>query len=336
MGLISAELFEDRVYIYITATGNPLLLAAPTCFQTDELGNRAALNVAEIGNGLYRTTNFTPDAAGTWFTEWAVAGANTINYPFKIFKVDGGQEGAMITSIAVIDALHDVPAQDAAANVNMRDVIGEKTDTVGGTSIVSLVKVVDTNVDTLVTRVTAAVATEAKQDIIDTNVDDIETDTSDMQPRIPRITCFMDFWSNLQEEAQLGAGDEAGVIALPSVVVADLPAGISITRAIAMYLFRALENTNVAANAVDVAGGHIEVKETAAGAWTTAIDFPDNSFGVAGSTREMGTVVLGDNDISGEVDANDTYDFQFDDIGVDQDFLNMNDVQTGLRIYFTV
>lgn len=336
MGLISAELFEDRVYITVTATGNPLLLAAPTCFQTDELGNRAALNVAEIGNGLYRTTNFTPDAAGTWFTEWAVAGANTIHYPYKIFKVDGGQEGAIITAIGIIDAFHDVPAQDAVANAQMRDVIGNKTDTVAGTSIVSYIQIADANIDTILARVTAAVATEAKQDIIDTNVDDIETDTSDMQPRIPRITCFMDFWSDLQEEAQLGAGDEAGVIALPDVVVADLPAGITITRSIAMYLFRALENTNAAANAVDVATGHIEVRDDGPGVWTTAINFPDNSFGVAGETREMGTVVLGDNDVSGEVDGNDTYEFQFDDIGVDVDFLNMNDLQTGLRIYFTV
>jgi hypothetical protein len=196
-----------------------------------------------MGNGWYKITDFTPDADGTWCTEWAVTGAYTIHYPYKEFKVGGGQEAT--------------------------------------------------------------------------------------------VTSHMDFWSNLQEEAQLTAGGEAGVVALPDVVVADLPSGVTITRVIAMLMCRAIENTNAAVNAVDVAAGHVEVRDDTPGTWTTAIDIPDNSFGLGGSTREMGTVIFGDNDISGEVDGNDTYNFEFDDLGVDQNNLNFNDVQTGLRIYFT-
>ena len=94
----------------------------------------------------------------------------------------------------VIDGFHDVPGEDAATDAQMRDVIGKKSDTVGGTSIVALSKVVkaktdnlpaspapaneydtelDANMstrapaseyDTEMARITADVATEAKQD----------------------------------------------------------------------------------------------------------------------------------------------------------------------------
>lgn len=48
------------------------------------------------------------------------------------------------------------------------------------------------DINTLVTRVTAAVATEAKQDIIDTVVDRIEVDTQDIQSRIPSALLAVD------------------------------------------------------------------------------------------------------------------------------------------------
>jgi len=40
----------------------------------------------------------------------------------------------------IIDGFHDVPSEDAAGDAQMRDVIGKKTDTVAGTSIVALAK----------------------------------------------------------------------------------------------------------------------------------------------------------------------------------------------------
>jgi len=96
----------------------------------------------------------------------------------------------------VIDGYHDVPVEDVATDAQMRDVVGKKTDTVGGTSLVSISKQVkaktdnipaspapsgeydvqlDANMstrapaneyDTEMGYVTEAVATEAKQDII--------------------------------------------------------------------------------------------------------------------------------------------------------------------------
>lgn len=40
----------------------------------------------------------------------------------------------------VIDGFHDVPSEDAATDAQMRDVVGKKTDTVAGTSVIALAK----------------------------------------------------------------------------------------------------------------------------------------------------------------------------------------------------
>jgi hypothetical protein len=47
------------------------------------------------------------------------------------------------------DADLAVPAQNAADNTSMRDVIGNKTDTVAGDSVISLLKAIKAKTDTL-------------------------------------------------------------------------------------------------------------------------------------------------------------------------------------------
>jgi hypothetical protein len=96
------EAFKDKAFIIETATGNPWLLQAPTCTVIDELGNRAVGVVAEESNGWY-TCTFTPDAAGTWCTEWALA-ASTIYSAYKEFKVGGGEVTDIKTETALIYA----------------------------------------------------------------------------------------------------------------------------------------------------------------------------------------------------------------------------------------
>ena len=83
------ESFEDRVYI-VDSSGAAKTGLAPSCTIIDESGNRTAGTVAEMASGWYKVTDFTPDAAGTWCLEWAVAGTYVIQYPNKLFKVGGG------------------------------------------------------------------------------------------------------------------------------------------------------------------------------------------------------------------------------------------------------
>lgn len=153
----------------------------------------------------------------------------------------------------------------------------------------------------------------------------------------------MDFWSNPVEEVSVPAG-AATLNTLPSVTVADLPAGATIVRAIAMFKARIIENINALANSLDGATNPglsqvIQVKDSGAGVQTDAINFVDNQFGIAaGPLREGGDVLIGSIDISGAgvVDGNDVYAFRWLLAKADVASLNFNDVQTGLRILYSV
>lgn len=163
----------------------------------------------------------------------------------------------------------------------------------------------------------------------------IHTDTDAL---VTRGLFYIDYWSDPSEEEQLGA--VAGTIALPDVTVADLPGG-TVVRVIAMFKFRMIENTNAAANKLNggtVAGTSqvIQVRDDTPGTWRDAINFVDDQLGIAASTRESGDVLIGSIDIAVEVDGNDTYNFQWLLGRADQNNLNFNDCQTGLRVWYSV
>ncbi|MBA7663774.1 hypothetical protein ES703_71822 [subsurface metagenome] len=157
-----------------------------------------------------------------------------------------------------------------------------------------------------------------------------------------RMLFSMDFWSDPKEEVQLD-GDTAATIALGTVTIADLPDGATIVRAIAMFKFRMVENVNVAANKLDGATNPdtsqvIQVADDTPGTYYDAINFVDDQFGVAAETREGGDLIVGSIDIAGagKVDANDGYLFRWLLALADEDYLNFNDVQVGLRIWYSI
>lgn len=176
-----------------------------------------------------------------------------------------------------------------------------------------------------------AVANTLQQDLAD-----IHTLASALATR---ALFSVDYWGDPQEEVQLTAA--AGTKALPNVTVADLSLG-TVVRAIAMFKFRMVENTNVAANKLDgatVAGTSqvIQVRDDTPGVWRDAINFVDDQFGIgAGPLREGGDVLIGSVDIAVEVDGNDTYNFQWLLAKADLGNIQFNDVQTGLRVWYQV
>ncbi len=143
----------------------------------------------------------------------------------------------------------------------------------------------------------------------------------------------IDFWSDPQEEVQLTA--VAGDKSLPDVVVAGLPPNARVIRAVAMFKYRIIENTNAAANNLSGAQD-IQVRDDSPSAWIDAINFVDDMFGVAATTREGGDVYIGDINVAATVDGNDTYNFQWDEGVADLANLQFNDVQVGLRIWYTI
>ena len=126
---------------------------------------------------------------------------------------------------------------------------------------------------------------------------------------------------------------------LPTVTIADLPDGATIVRAIAMFKFRMVENTNAAENSLDkTAAQPIQVRDDTPGTWQDAINFVDEQFKIAATTREGGDALIGSIDIAGagKVDANDGYNFQWLNAKAHLGNLQFNDVQVGLRIWYSV
>ena len=150
----------------------------------------------------------------------------------------------------------------------------------------------------------------------------------------------MDFWSNPQEEIQVPAV-AATLVITPVVNVADLPGGATIVRAIGMFKFRMVENTYDGANALDGASVAdttqvIQVKETTAGGYIDAINFADDQFTFTALGREGGDVFIGQVDVSAQVDAIGSYTFQWKMRKADGDFILFNDIQMGIRIWYSV
>ncbi|MBA7540082.1 hypothetical protein ES705_32371 [subsurface metagenome] len=73
-----------------------------------------------------------------------------------------------------------------------------------------------------------------------------------------------------------------------------------------------------------------------AGGYVNAIFLDDNMFGIAEATREGGDVVVGDLNVVAKVDGDATYNLQWTASLVDVADLKFCDVQTGLRIWYSV
>jgi len=167
----------------------------------------------------------------------------------------------------------------------------------------------------------------------------VQNDVSQVVLSSGKQLLSMDFWSDSLEEARINA---AGVsVSLPGVTIDSIPAGATILRAIAMFKFRMVENTNTAANKLN--GGTvantsqvIQARDDTPGAWIDAINFVDDQVGLDGETREGGDVCIGSIDISSIVDGNDGYEFQWLLGKADLDFINFNDVQIGIRVWYSV
>lgn len=178
---------------------------------------------------------------------------------------------------------------------------------------------------------------EGKNEKID--LTEIRSIISEVQASVASLASMADFWSESVEEVQVNT---AGVtVTLPSVIIDGIPAGATVFRAIAMFKFRMVENTNAAANKLNGAtvpgtSQDIQVRDDTPGAWIDAINFADDQFSLEGQTREGGDVCIGSKDISGIVDENDGYEFRWLLGKADLDFLNFNDVQMGIRIWYSL
>ena len=180
---------------------------------------------------------------------------------------------------------------------------------------------------------------ETKIDAVKAKTDNLPSDPADeseLEARLGRKVSCMTWWSDIDDVINLTTD---GVdIDLPNVVVAGIPSGATLVSAVVILKVRAIENkSSSGTNAINGAQS-IRVKKST-GAWgvddVAAIDLVDNQWSVATSTREFGDVQVGDNDVKSEVDGNATYNLRFENPIVDYATLQLNDVQVGIRIWFT-
>ena len=149
----------------------------------------------------------------------------------------------------------------------------------------------------------------------------------------------MDFWSAGMEEVQIAQA--AGTDALPDITVADLPDGATIVMAKVMFKFRMIENIYAGVNKLDAAtvaltSQVIQIDDDGGTGYVDAINFVDDFFTLANTVREGGDVIVGELDVATRVDGNDTYNLRWLLAKADEDFINFNDVQVGLRIWYSV
>ena len=195
---------------------------------------------------------------------------------------------------------HQIPTANSVDNFRPADVIGNKTDT----------------------------AITAKDD-----VSSAMRYLKGLMDAQGRQLVTLDFWSLPQEEVQVTnvAGDKT----LPDITIAGIPSGAVIIKAAVMFKARALENTNAAANKLNGAQ-EIQIRDDSPGAWVDAINFLDDMFSIAPSTREGVGVFIGSIDVSATVLGNDTYNLQWDEAVADVANLQFNDAQVGIRIWYSI
>jgi hypothetical protein len=124
-----------------------------------------------------------------------------------------------------------------------------------------------------------------------------------------------------------------GDVALPSLVLTNVPAGVTVFQALAYFKFHVIENTNILANSINGAQ-NIQIKTPGGLNWTTCIALPDGLYAVAGSTREGGDVLAGTADVSSVVKGNGTYNLKWTLAQALQNNLNFDDVQVMLRVWY--
>ena len=128
----------------------------------------------------------------------------------------------------------------------------------------------------------------------------------------------------------------AGNVSLPSVTLilpADVPPG-NIDRVVAALAWRKQVDSSGAANAINVAQ-QIQVRDDTPGTFRNAITVADNALATGPNATEGGFLLMGESDISVEVDGDDIYEFQWALADVDGNNLTLHDVQTYLLIEYT-
>jgi len=160
----------------------------------------------------------------------------------------------------------------------------------------------------------------------------LETLVDSLETRSVTTVSMMEFHSEIDDIITLTTA--TANVALPDIIVADIPANTTIVRVIGELAIHSITDTSGALNAINGAG-MVQIQKSAGGVYTNLITIPDNLWRTQASTEVGGMIVRGTNDAASEVTANGTYNLKFNgNIFVDGNNLELSDVQVILKIYF--
>ncbi len=162
----------------------------------------------------------------------------------------------------------------------------------------------------------------------------IPTDIDGLKTSRDRQLFTLDLWSTYTAQISLttGAGDKT----LQNITITNIPAGATVVRAIMMFKCRSIANTNALVNSLSGAQ-NIQCQKAVGGAYITGIALAGGEFSVASSSTEGGDVLMGTSDVSAQVPANAAVmNFKWTNALAAQNNLNFNDIQIGLRIWYSV
>ena len=149
----------------------------------------------------------------------------------------------------------------------------------------------------------------------------------------------MDFWSlfykNACCESVFAITTTAADQSLPSVTVVDVPVGATVNHVKAMLKYRVVKDTSGALNSLVLNGTeHIQVDQSGC-TFIDAIELVKGMAEVEACAESGGDVWVGSINISSEVTGNDTYEFRWEGSDAIGSNLEVRDLQTGLRVYFS-
>lgn len=153
---------------------------------------------------------------------------------------------------------------------------------------------------------------------------------------------FLDFWSSPM--ANITITSTPTDLTFPSVVVSELPSGLTIRRVALILTSRAIYDSSGADNYINAASKTLRIKKST-GVWGTddivGITFALNSLYTIGTYKEAGPVIIGSSDIKAVVTGDGTYNVMSNQTSWGDalvslgNSLELYDIQTGLRIFYS-
>jgi len=148
-----------------------------------------------------------------------------------------------------------------------------------------------------------------------------------------RALLTVDLWSAFTSLTITAA---ATTRALPSITIADLPAGVTLARAAIFVKFRTLSE-HLSADADLLNDQQIQIRKAVDGTWLTGMTLLNGQLICPADAREFGDVLIGSVDVKAQIPANGAIaELQWANSRVSAGEIHLEDLQTGLRIWFSV